>query len=622
MRYALRGYQQEAVDAVIAWIKQSTSSCLIVLPTGAGKSLVIAEIARIINSMSGKKILCLAPTSELVTQNRAKYLLTGEPASMFSSSAGKKELKHPVVFGSPGTVKGSVEKFKNYSAIIIDEADGITPSVKYIIEEITKLNPLIRIIALTATPHRMGTGYIFKTHYEDGPTDEETAIDPYYDTVVYELPAERLINEGFLTPPVTESTEFHYDTASLEIDRLGRFTSASLERAFNGRGRLTSSIIEDVISRSRNRRGVMIFAATKAHAEEIMESLPPEMSGFIHGGLSKKERNKILNDFKIERIKYIVNQNILTVGVDVPHADHIVLMRATESPRLLQQIIGRGTRLCDGKTDFLVSDYAGNIDKHFPDGDLFKPEIKAMRKKESTPYSVCCPSCRMDNEFSSRPNPDGLESDSEGYFLDLAGDRLMIDVLKKHSDGNIEYVKKPVPAHFGRQCKNFILNRVSHKVERCTFKWSFKECPECQHENDIAARYCTACKAEIVDPNTKLKEEAAKLDNDPYATKSAEVIHMGITRHLGVDGKPDTIKVDYAIEEKPFMVSEWYSPMSENAWLMKRFHEFSDNAFGERLEMNEILDRRNEGIKPTMVMFRRSKGNKYSKVTGVYWGEL
>ena len=91
MKISPRWYQQEAHDACIAWIKKCSDSCIIEAPTGAGKSIIVAMLANTINKMSGKKILCLAPSRELVIQNHSKYLLTGEPASMFSASAGDRK---------------------------------------------------------------------------------------------------------------------------------------------------------------------------------------------------------------------------------------------------------------------------------------------------------------------------------------------------------------------------------------------------------------------------------------------------------------------------------------------------------------------------------------------------
>lgn len=620
MKYTLRPYQQEAVDAAMAHVRSTISSCIIILPTGAGKSMVVAELAARIYDMSKKRVLCIAPSSELVLQNRAKFLLTGEPASMFSAKAGPKNLRHPVVFGSPVTIKNSIEMFGDkYGAVIIDECDGITPTIKFIINEMRRRNPKLRIIGMTATPYRLGTGYIYKEHYIDGPTDEETAIDPYYDKVVYELEAKFLIENGFLTPPVTEHVEEEYDTSGLEKDKLGRYTNASVERAMVGKGRKTSRIVEDIVRRSANRRGAMIFASTKKHAMEIMESLPPGSFSYVFGDMPTADRNKAISDFKSQKVKYIVNQNILTVGVDVPHCDHIAVMRATESPRLYQQIIGRGTRLYEGKENFLVSDYAGNIERHFAEtGDLFTPEIKATRKKPSVPMDVKCPSCGFINEFGVRPNPEGLQIDSEGYWLDLAGDRIMVDIYDKSGEKTGE---KPMPGHFGRRCKNYVMIGPLREMKRCAHKWSFKECPDCGFENDIAARNCVSCKAEIIDPNTKLQEEAAKLDSAPDATKQSKVTMMSIGKHY-VSSGDDMVIVKFAIEQTPWFVNKFFNPSSEKSWQRKEWEEFSIKSFGDIVDIDEALSKRDEATAPSAIMFRKDKGSKYYNVKGMYWGEL
>lgn len=133
----LRPYQQEAHDAIIGWIKRNTTPCCIEAATGAGKSHIIAAVADTIHAMSGgKHVLCLAPSAELVKQNAEKFKLAGAKCSIFSASAGEKSLRHPVVFGTPGTVINSIKRFgSEFAAVVIDECHGVTPTVKSIIEE-------------------------------------------------------------------------------------------------------------------------------------------------------------------------------------------------------------------------------------------------------------------------------------------------------------------------------------------------------------------------------------------------------------------------------------------------------------------------------------------------------
>lgn len=593
----LRPYQRDAHDAVISFIRDCLDPVLIECPTASGKSWIAAAIANTINEMSGKKVLVLAPSEELVVQNREKYMATGNPASLYCASAGQKDLKHNVIFGSPLTVSNTLAKFgSNIAAIVMDEAHGITPTVIRIIEHIKKQNPLVRVIGMTATPYRLGTGYIYKHHYQHGQVEE--TVDPYFHTLAYAIPAKLLLDEGYLTRPVFEATGEHYDTSSLSMNRMGQWVGE--DKAFEGKGRKTAAIVADVIEKSRNRRGVMLFAATVKHAHEIMASLPSHLSAMVTGETNKKERREIISCFKDKKIKYLVSIGALTTGFDATHVDVVALLRKTESPGLLQQIIGRGLRLDPLKSDCLILDYAENLDYHFPNGDVFAPDIRARRSGGSEGIQCVCPDCGGTNNFPARPNPDGFNIDAEGYFTDLAGFR-----IKTGNDQDF-------PAHLGRRCRNEILMRGYH--ERCSYQWTSKECPECGHHNDIAARYCSECKFELVDPNEKLKEIAAKMASDPYATRTSAVNSMQLRRHPGKDGKPDTLRVDVFIDEKPGEVSTWYSPNATSHFLMSKWARFSRDTWGEILTLDQALERRTLARSPTQLAFRKKEGTKFFEV--------
>jgi DNA repair protein RadD len=155
------------------------------------------------------------------------------------------------------------------------------------------------------------------------------------------------------------------------------------------------------VAQARDRRGVMFFAATVQHAQEVHASLPPELSAIVTGSTPKGERDSILRRFVSRQIKYLVNVSVLTTGFDAPHVDLIAILRKTESVGLLQQIIGRGLRLCEGKTDCLVLDYTTNLDDHCPDGDLFAPTIRAGKASDDGTGACAaeCEWCGYVNEF-------------------------------------------------------------------------------------------------------------------------------------------------------------------------------------------------------------------------------
>lgn len=523
----LRPYQQAAHDAVIDWIKKSRESCVIDAATACGKSHIIAELAKSIHSISGgKRVLCLAPSAELVTQNREKYIATGNPASIFSASLGRKSLRHNIVFGTPGTVLNSIERFKGeFAAVIVDECHKINQTIRQIIDRITAHNKNLRVIGLTATPYRLGEGYIYKMDMDGNPSRDNTA-KAYFHKLVYRITAKELIESGYLTPPVVGGTKEHYDTIKLKVNKLGKFDQSEIDTAYKGKGRKTAKIINDVIGHAAGHTGVMIFAATIEHANECLESLPSEISAIVTGETPKTERALILKKFKKQEIKYIVNRDVLTTGFDATHVSLIAILRATESASLLQQIIGRGLRLHPDKTHCLVLDYAQNIERHCPDGDIFNPQIdEGLNSDEKKDSIACyCPECSSKNTFLARPNPDGYGLGRDGYFTDLSGSNL------------------DIPSHYGRRCQAW------HRGIQCGYRWLGKECEKCGHYNDIAARFCEKCRHEIIDPNDKLH-----LEKNIETT----VLDWKITKGVSKAGN-NYIKIMYILSDGK-VIPIWYT---------------------------------------------------------------
>jgi len=576
----LRPYQSEAHKAVMAWVRKSVDPCLVDAPTGSGKSHIISAIAGDLHTISGgKKVLCLAPSAELVTQNREKYLATGNPASIMSASAGANCMRHPVVFGTPGTVKNRIRAFgRDFCAVVLDEAHRITPTVKAIIERLREQNPKLRVIGLSATPYRLGSGYIYEMNEQGQPMGEHACKDPYFTALVYSIQAKELIDNGYLTPPVIgQIGADNYETLGLEVNRMGNFNSAEVDKAFHGHGRKTSRIIADVVAKSRDRNGVMIFAATVQHAQECMASLPPGLSAIVTGATGKDERRRILQRFKAKEIKYLVNVSVLTTGFDAPHVDVIAILRATESVSLLQQIIGRGLRIDDDKDDCLVLDYAENLERHCPDGDIFNPEIKAgMASGEASYIEAECAECGITNTFSARKNPDQFEVDKYGYFVDLAGARIETD-------------SGPMPAHYGRRCQGLVKRGATHV--QCAHRWTSKECPHCGADNDIAAKYCVECRGEIIDPNEKLRIEFKEFKKDPTRIQTDRVVDWEAKPVVSRKGN-ECLVVTFQTEYRSFSV--WYHPYVERGRLHAEYIQLMD-ATESGVEMPETVTYQKDG---------------------------
>lgn len=588
----LRPYQQAAVDAAVEWMRKSLAPVCIEAATGAGKSHIIAEIARIIHHQTGKRVLCLAPSAELVMQNHGKYLSSGHRASMFSASAGAKELRYSVVFGSPLTVKNRISAFKRagndgYALVVIDEAHGITPTVQGIVAEMRQGNPNLRVLGLTATPYRLGSGYIFREWPDGKINGDDSARDPYFSKSVFQVGARELIDQGFLTKPVIgEINATGYDTAGLALNSRGQFDAAQVDRAYHGHGRKTAAIVADVVSQAADRQGVMFFAATVQHAREVLASLPPQLSAIVTAETPKGERDSLIRRFKSRDLKYIVNVSVLTVGFDAPHVDLIAILRKTESVGLLQQIIGRGLRTSPGKADCLVLDYTTNLEDHCPDGDLFAPVVKAGKGGgEGGGVTCVCPICAYENSFTVNPQYLGVDTDAAGYALDLDGRQMMSDF-------------GPIPAHFGRRCMGLTQSGKRGEYERCGYRWTFKPCPHCEAENDIAARYCKECKGEIVDPNEKLKADFKAFKRDPTQWQTDQVISM--TCKPGVSAKGNkTLKVEWVTPFRQF--TTWFMPEARYQRALDQFNMW-------------ISATEDETVLPATVTYRKDPATNFFEI--------
>jgi len=604
----LRPYQQAAVDAATEWMKKCIMPGLLELATGAGKSYICAAIADWVHQTSGKRVLCLQPSKELTQQNHEKYLLTGNQASIFSAAAGSKCMRYPVVYATPGTVKNSLSRFGDqFGAVILDEAHTNTPTIRFIIEQMRKANKNLRVIGMTGTPYRTTTGYIYQYEPDGSFVPELEAKEPYFNTLLYSIQTRTLLDQGFLTPVHADpDLAASYDASGLQTNSRGQFDAREVEQVFEGKGRLTAAIVADVVQHSYGRQGVMIFAATVSHAKECMESLPKETSMMLGGdvNMGKKEREDLVSGFKAKRFKYLVSVGTLTTGFDATHVSVIAVLRATESPGLLQQIIGRGLRVDESKADCLILDYADNIDRHGLAGDLFKPVIRVKGSDgEAQSLQAECPHCYYQNDFTARPNFDGLQIDDNGYFTDLQGNRIQTDF-------------GPIPAHFGRRCNGQEISMTERGVyERCSYRWTFKECPECEEPNDIAARFCAACKCEIVDPNEKLRQEFQRIKKDPYLVSTDAVVSWKAQKTMSAAGN-ETLLCHYETEYRKFKV--WYTPESKAREAVSAWEGLNKAVYKGHVapDIETFLKFLEKGDQPKTITYYRDRKSGFTRPLG------
>lgn len=461
--------------------------------------------------------------------------------------------------------------------VLVHNCHGITPTIRGIIDAMREANPNLRVVGLTATPYRLGSGYIF-TMWPDGRANgDDVAREPYFSHCVYRVDARDLIRHGFLTPPVIGKINEAYDTGGLVLLPNGKFDAATVDAAFVGHGRKTAAIVADVVSQAAARKGVVFFAATVRHAEEIIASLPPGLSALITGETDNRER--ILKRFDNREIKYLVNVGVLTTGWDAPHVDLIAILRRTESVSLLQQIIGRGLRLYEGKVDCLVLDYADNLETHCPDGDLFAPVIKAGKASGGgEPIEAHCPDCGHVNEFTLNGEYANYQRDKHGYCLDVFGEQIKTEF-------------GPLAAHYGRRCFGLVQSGPAGQHDRCGYRWTGKDCPACGEKNDIAARYCYVCRAEIVNPNDKLVAEFKALKRDPTRPQTDAVISVKFIDGISRAGAK-TVRADWVTPYRQF--STWFMPQATHTKAMRDWAAFSEVTGGATVAPQTITYQKEE----------------------------
>ncbi len=542
--YKLRPYQEEAVAATIKHFREDRSPAVIVLPTGAGKSLVIAELARIAKG----RVLVLAHVRELVEQNHAKYQSFGLDAGIFSAGLNRKESEQKTIFGSIQSIARAPDDFfKNFSLLVIDECHRVSMEgeTQYfqVISKLHHLNPDLCVLGLTATPYRLGFGWIYEynAHLKIQQTDSER----FFKKCIFDLSTKFMIRNKYLTPPIKiTSPVASYDFSSLKLDGT-QFIKAQIEALLKDQKRITPLIIKNIIDISEDRKGVMIFTSSVSHAQEILEILPKGKSALVVGDTETRERVEIIEAFKKQELKYLVNVSVLTTGFDAPHVDVIAILRPTESVSLYQQIIGRGLRLSPGKTDCLILDYTNQ------GHDLFSPEIGEDKPNdEAVIVEVDCPKCGMINNFWGIIDP-------EGFVLE----------------------------HYGRKCKAAFEVPTTRETKECGYRFRFKRCDKCAEENDIAARVCRSCQNILIDNDKKLKEA--------MSLKDAHVMRVdSMTFNKTADKKGNSrLEIHYYDSDANVLKEYFYLHSEENKRaFFFNFIRMHNRMPGTSLEVEDVED--------------------------------
>jgi len=408
----LRLYQSEGVKAVWKYFEDgNTGNPVVAMPTGTGKSLVIAGFVRsVFQAYPNQRILVLAHVKELISQNHDKLikLWPTAPAGIYSSGLKRKELWANVTFGGIGSVRGQALAFGHIDLIVIDEAHTVNPkeSTMYrkLIAELLTINPCLKVIGLTATPYRLGQGHII----EEGGIFTDICYDL---TTLKEF--NKLIADGYLCPLVPKKTKLGLDITGVH-KRGGEFIPKELQLAVD-KYDVTCAAVREAIEEGGERKSWLVFTAGVEHAIHTAEILNEFgiSAVAVHSGnkkykMSNGERDTNIAKFKAGEVTALVNSDILTTGFDHPPIDLILCLRPTSSPGLWVQMLGRGTRpvyaegynLEDhesrlaaietgGKLNCLVLDFGGNTQRLGPINDPVLPLKKGKKRPGNAPVKLC-----------------------------------------------------------------------------------------------------------------------------------------------------------------------------------------------------------------------------------------
>lgn len=388
MQLQPRSYQVEAVGSLYQYFSTQSGNPVLALPTGTGKSVIIAMFLQsIYYQFPGQRVMVLTHVKELIQQNYDKLmtLWPAAPAGVYSAGLNRRETHRKITFAGIGSVAKRAADFGHIDIVVIDEAHLVSPNdetmYQAFLNALRSVNPLLKVVGLTATPWRLGTGRI---------TEDGIFTDVCFDITGLHA-FNRLIAEGFLAPLIPRQTKQLLDTEGIHM-RGGEFVASELQHAVD-KYDITHSAIKESLELAHDRRHWLVFASGVEHACNIADMLNdmgvPAVA--IHSKMGDAARDQAIADFKSGKYRAAVNNNVLTTGFDFPAIDCIIVLRPTASTVLWVQMLGRGTRPSrdTGKENCLVLDFAGNTRRLGPINDPVIPRKKGKGPKGEAPVKLC-----------------------------------------------------------------------------------------------------------------------------------------------------------------------------------------------------------------------------------------
>lgn len=449
----LRDYQEYAIKCVFDYFQAgNTGNPVIAMPTGTGKSLVIADFIRqACCGWPGTRIIMLTHVKELIEQNfdKLRKIWPTAPAGIYSAGIGIKDLNCPVTFAGIQSIYKAAANCGHVDLLLVDECHLIPKNsntmYRKFIDFLKKVNPKLKVIGLTATPYRVGMGLI---------TDE----GGLFDDICCDMTSLDVFNwffaQGYLAELRPKRTETQIDLTGVGTSQ-GDFKQSDLQDVTD-QEYITHEAVKEMVwwAEQENRKHWLIFGTGVDHVNNIITELNNQgvSAVGVHSKMSNQERDDNIAAFMSGEVTALVNMGVLTTGFDAPFVDLLGILRATKSPGLWVQILGRGTRpfYADGydlstqqgrldaikyseKPDCLVLDFAANTKRL---GTINDPRLPKAKGKGSGPAPVReCEDCPAIFHASLRFCPEcGKEYPPEIKFQARAGGDELITKKKKEGE--------------------------------------------------------------------------------------------------------------------------------------------------------------------------------------------
>lgn len=358
----LRENQTEPINKAIQFFtEKKPKPSLIVLPTAWGKSILTAFVAK----NSNDKMIVLQPSKELLEQNYLKYCsLCGDfalNAGIYSASFGRKDIAH-ITYATIGSIKSLGAKFKSlgFTKMLIDEAHLYPRGANSMLGRFLKESGITHVLGITATPVKLQTN-----RDKDGQNFSKLVMltsrskkGNFFKDIIHVGQVAEMVRLGFWSP-------LQYETAGFDSSLLvfnsskSEYTEESVQRAYDANG--GSEQIVQALDRHSDRRHILVFVPSVEDAITLSKKYPN--SAVIYGEMDKTERSQVIARFRAGEIRVIFNVRVLSTGFDYTGIDCIVLGVSTASIALYYQIIGRATRIDPEKTDALIVDLGGNVER-------------------------------------------------------------------------------------------------------------------------------------------------------------------------------------------------------------------------------------------------------------------